>query len=318
MFECEKTYNTINRKKKQEMIMSGDEPRFVAMANLCPFCCVLFCFCIFIFLRHARVTFLEYRERYIEMSKTIQQKLRDLTILDANEPILSFIQVADYMKHQQQFKNIIKEEIASLLSSNKTYYLFASSNIHSTFFLFTTIIIVHFLIHFLFLYKVKILLNDSTPMIYLIKVNDKTQEFKLKLSWHLNEVKSVRKIDDKARQPNASSTTTSGASKQTNESSSAASTSAQDFAVFELSFLDVDPSGNASANELRKYLWLCDSQRDRDTFLDTLWKLSEQFLKTTDRPKFINYQIESICTSIPQTRSLFHTCCFFCCVRFNV
>jgi hypothetical protein len=61
------------------------------------------------------------------MSKTIQQKLKDSLILDENEPILSFIQVADYLKHQQQFKKISKEELSSLLTANKSYYLLASS-----------------------------------------------------------------------------------------------------------------------------------------------------------------------------------------------
>jgi hypothetical protein len=61
------------------------------------------------------------------MSKTIQQKLKDSLILDENEPILSFIQVADYLKHQQQFKKISKEELSSILTANKSYYLLASS-----------------------------------------------------------------------------------------------------------------------------------------------------------------------------------------------
>jgi hypothetical protein len=61
------------------------------------------------------------------MSKTIQQKLREAAILDKNEPILSFVRVFDYLKHQQLFQKILKEEIASLFPANKTYYLLVSS-----------------------------------------------------------------------------------------------------------------------------------------------------------------------------------------------
>jgi hypothetical protein len=61
------------------------------------------------------------------MFKSIEQKLKDASILDENEPILSFIQVSDYLKQQQQFKKIMKEEIASLLLNSKQYYFLASS-----------------------------------------------------------------------------------------------------------------------------------------------------------------------------------------------
>ena len=62
------------------------------------------------------------------MFKTIQQKLNDAHILDKEEPILSFIKVVDYQKHQQLFKKILKEELNHVLPSNKSYYLLVTSN----------------------------------------------------------------------------------------------------------------------------------------------------------------------------------------------
>ncbi len=62
------------------------------------------------------------------MLKTIQQKLREASILDDKEPILSFIQVLDLAKlPQNQFKKFTQEELANLLSSGKVNYLLASS-----------------------------------------------------------------------------------------------------------------------------------------------------------------------------------------------
>lgn len=64
------------------------------------------------------------------MLKTIQQKLREASILDDKEPILSFIQVLDLAKlPQNQFKKFTQEELANLLSSGKVYYLLASSEL---------------------------------------------------------------------------------------------------------------------------------------------------------------------------------------------
>jgi len=61
------------------------------------------------------------------MFKTIQQKLKDAQILDKDEPILSFIKVVDYLKHQQLFKKILKEELNHVLPANKSYYLLVTS-----------------------------------------------------------------------------------------------------------------------------------------------------------------------------------------------
>jgi hypothetical protein len=62
------------------------------------------------------------------MFKSIQQKLKEASILDENEPVLSLIQVCDFNKQQQLFKKIHKEDLpAGLLNTNKNYYLLASS-----------------------------------------------------------------------------------------------------------------------------------------------------------------------------------------------
>lgn len=41
-----------------------------------------------------------------------------------------------------------------------------------------------------------------------------------------------------------------------------------------------------------KALYQCETIQDRNNFLDTLWKLSDQYVKSIDRPKFINYQFK--------------------------
>lgn len=63
------------------------------------------------------------------MFKTLEQKLKDASILDVNEPILSFIQVVDFLKQQQQFKKIVKEELAGILPNSKQFYFLATSNV---------------------------------------------------------------------------------------------------------------------------------------------------------------------------------------------
>ena len=62
------------------------------------------------------------------MFKTLEQKLKDASILDVNEPILSFIQVVDFLKQQQQFKKIVKEELAGILPNSKQFSFLATSN----------------------------------------------------------------------------------------------------------------------------------------------------------------------------------------------
>ncbi len=120
--------------------------------------------------------------------------------------------------------------------------------------------------------------NDSTPMIYLVKLNEKTNDFKLKLTWSLSEIKTVTKLDESAKYKNANG-----------------QIAVNELHVFELGFANdaVNSSASTNQNELRKYLWLCDKLQDREDFLSTLWKLSEQFLKSSDRPKFINWQFDS-------------------------
>lgn len=50
---------------------------------------------------------------------------------------------------------------------------------------------------------------------------------------------------------------------------------------------------NETNDEKKKYMYQCEKQFDRDEFLDSMWKLSEQFLKSSDRPKFVNYSFEN-------------------------
>ncbi|CAF0810499.1 unnamed protein product [Brachionus calyciflorus] len=182
------------------------------------------------------------------MFKSIQQKLKDASILEENEPILSFIQVVDFNKQQQQFKKIAKEELASLVQ-NKFYYFLAS---------------------------IKTADNDSTPIIYLLKLNDKTNDFKLKVTYYLDDIKTITKIDNTIKQ-----TLSNGNSLETN------------VYAFELLFrCDSDDSLNETTDQKLKFVWQCNKVEERNDFLDTLWKLSEQFLKASSRPKFINYKFE--------------------------
>jgi hypothetical protein len=115
-------------------------------------------------------------------------------------------------------------------------------------------------------------------LIYLVKLNEKTNDFKLKLTWNLSEVKTVTKLDESAKYKNSNG-----------------QFAVNELHVFELGFASDTVNSNSSSNpnELRRYLWLCDKLQDREDFLSTLWKLSEQFLKSSDRPKFINWQFDS-------------------------
>jgi len=153
------------------------------------------------------------------MIKAIQQKLRETSILDNSDLILSVIQVIDLLKKEKSHKTAkpMKEEFLALIPSNK-YFLIAT---------------------------IKRANNDKTPYVYLVKSNDKVNEIKLKLTWHLNELKTV--------------------------------TQSKDNCQFEVQFYDNTKS-----------LYQCETLKDRDEFLETLWKLSEEFLKQIERPKFVN------------------------------
>ncbi len=121
-----------------------------------------------------------------------------------------------------------------------------------------------FLVYFL----VKTAENDSTPILYLLKSNEKTLELKLKVTYYLSEIKSLTKIDDKLKQQSLN-----GNQIET------------EVYAFQMEFENEN-------NELVKFVWQCNRQEDRNDFLDTLWKLSGQFLKASDRPKFINYEFK--------------------------
>ena len=120
-------------------------------------------------------------------------------------------------------------------------------------------------------------------MIYLLKLNEKSNEYKLKVTWNLIELKSIAKVDEKLKQK-----------------SSTGAESVRSVHAVELSFkvendtdsLNRSNDGNDD-HDNRKIVWCCDNEQERNDFIDCLWKLSEQFLKTKDRPKFINYQFAS-------------------------
>ena len=118
--------------------------------------------------------------------------------------------------------------------------------------------------------KVKTADNDSTPLVYLLKKSsEKGQQeasYKLKVTYQLSEVKSLRRIDERLKQ----------------QLSSGATVETEAFA-FEMEFEN-------EADELVKFVWQCETCEARDQFLDELWKLSEQFVKTQERPKFFNYE----------------------------
>ena len=96
---------------------------------------------------------------------------------------------------------------------------------------------------------------------------EKTNDIKLKLTWHLNEMKTITCLDENQK-------TSSGPSS---------------IYAFELIFKS---DLNSSENNNR-YVWRCDTEQDRNQFLNTLWKLSDEFLKASDRTKFNNFNIQS-------------------------
>ncbi len=101
----------------------------------------------------------------------------------------------------------------------------------------------------------------------------------LKITWNLNEINTIAKLDDKLKQ-----TTSTGSTVNTTMS------------TVELTFKnDMGMMDNEANNDgdQRKLVWLCENLNDRNEFLDTLWKLSDQYLKVKERPKFLNYQFES-------------------------
>lgn len=110
----------------------------------------------------------------------------------------------------------------------------------------------------------------------MLKLNEKTNDFKLKATYYLDEIKTVTKLDNKIKQ----------------SLSNGNSVDTEVFA-FELVFRsDSSDSLNDTVDQKLKFVWQCNKIEDRNDFLDTLWKLSEQFLKVSSRPKFINYKFE--------------------------
>lgn len=112
---------------------------------------------------------------------------------------------------------------------------------------------------------------------YLLKRNEKTDDYKLKVTYYLDDLKSITKIDEKIKQ-----TISNGNTVET------------DVFAFELIFRSDTQETDGTNDQKLKFVWQCDKAEERNDFLDTLWKLSEQFLQINDRPKFINYQFERI------------------------
>ncbi len=105
-------------------------------------------------------------------------------------------------------------------------------------------------------------------MIYLLKANEKTNDYRLKVTYNLNEIKSLRQIDQTLKQQLLNGNTVE-----------------TKVYAFEMEFENDN-------GELIKFVWQCEKVEHRNEFLDTLWKLSEQFLKKNERPKFVNYEFK--------------------------
>jgi hypothetical protein len=89
-------------------------------------------------------------------------------------------------------------------------------------------------------------------------LNDKTKELKLKVSWDLTEIRSITLND--IQQPGI------------------------DFTVYAFEI--------CLSSEV-KYIWQCENKITRNDFLNTLWKLSEQYVRENEKPKFYNYKFEN-------------------------
>ena len=109
----------------------------------------------------------------------------------------------------------------------------------------------------------------------MLKFKEKTNDFVLKINWNLSEINSIAKLDDKLKQ-----TTSTGNTVNNN------------MPTVELTFKN-DLNMSSNDEDQRKLVWLCENQQERNDFLDTIWKLSEQYLKIKEKPKFLNYQFGS-------------------------
>lgn len=78
-----------------------------------------------------------------------------------------------------------------------------------------------------------------------------------------------------------------------------------DVFAFELLFKTDNEEENYQDESKYKFVWQCGKVEDRNEFLDTLWKLSEQFLKKNEQPKFVNYSFESKSLSNHKSRIFF-------------
>ena len=92
-----------------------------------------------------------------------------------------------------------------------------------------------------------------------MKLDEKTNEFKLKATWQLGELRTITSLDHNAA-------------------------SSQPSYLVEL---------EASGDQVIKYTWKFEGNEERQEFLTTLWKLGDQFLQSSQRPQFRNFQYQS-------------------------
>ena len=89
-----------------------------------------------------------------------------------------------------------------------------------------------------------------------MKMDDKTNEFKLKATWQLGELRTITSLDHNAA-------------------------SSQPSFLIEL---------EASSDQMSKFTWKFEGKEERQEFLTTLWKLGDQFLQSYERPEFRNFE----------------------------
>ena len=97
-----------------------------------------------------------------------------------------------------------------------------------------------------------------------MKLDEKTNDLKLKSTWQLGELKTIISLDHNAA-------------------------SSQPSFLIEFETRNADEQG--------KYVWKCEGLDERKEFLTTLWKLADQFIQSSERPEFRNFQYQSKSTS---------------------
>lgn len=88
------------------------------------------------------------------------------------------------------------------------------------------------------------------------------------MTWLLNEIKSITCLKENFKSSSGSTTLVY---------------------ALELIFRN-DTNNQTDANS--RYVWKCENETDRNKFVNTLFKLAEEYLKASDRPKFNNFNFE--------------------------